>query len=275
MTAAPHDRFDELVAGHALSALEPEDEQLLLAHLPTCAACERALDVHRETLAHLAYAVDAPPPLPDGVWEGIRTRVVASGTPVSFSSAADAPGAPAAVPAPSAPVDLAAERERRRPRRGLALTSAAAAVVLVGGLLGWNVVLQNQRAEMGEASQRLTAAVQAVETAPAQTVPLRAPDGTVAAVAVLQRDRVSLVVEGLGANDPASSIYVLWGQRGSGPAAALASFDVSGDDLSVVRDLALATAGEPAPEVLAITREPGRTAPAVTAQPVLASGTTA
>lgn len=269
MTAAPHDRYDELVAGHALSALEPEDEQLLLAHLPTCAACERALAVHRETLAHLAYAVDAPPPLPDGLWEGIRTRVLASGTPVSFA-ADDAPAAPA-----GAPVDLAAERERRRPRRGLALTSAAAAVVLIGGLLGWNVVLQDQRAEMGEASQRLTAAVQAVETAPAQTVPLRAPDGTVAAVAVLQRDRVSLVVEGLGANDPASSIYVLWGQRGSGPAEALASFDVSGDDLSVVRDLALATAGEPAPEVLAITREPGRTAPAVTAQPVLASGTTA
>ena len=28
MTADPHDRFEELVAGHALSALEPEDEQL-------------------------------------------------------------------------------------------------------------------------------------------------------------------------------------------------------------------------------------------------------
>ena len=266
MIAHAHDRYDELVAGHALSALEPEDEQLLLAHLPTCAACERSLDLHRETLAHLAYAVDAPPPLPDDVWEGIRGQVLASGTPASFEPAA---------PDASAPVDLAEERRRRRSRRGLALVSSAAAVALVGALLGWNLVLQRERDEMGEFSDRLAAAVQAVETAPAQTVPLRAEDGTVAAVAVMQRDRLSLVVDGLAANDPASSIYVLWGKRGTEPPTALASFDVTGDDLSVVRDLVMPDADQPAPDLLVITREPGRTAPAATKQPAVAAGRTA
>jgi len=276
VTADPHDRFDELVAGHALSALEPEDEQLLLAHLPSCAACERSLDVHRETLAHLAYAVDVPPPLPDAVWAGVRAEVLASGRPASF----DAPPAPQQ-PAPSsarahaAPVDLAAERRARRRQRGVAVTAAAAAVVLVGALVGWNVVLQRERDEMAVASERLTEAVQAVESAPAQTVPLRGEDGSVAAVAVLYRDRMSLVVDGLDPNDPASSTYVLWGQSGDAQAAALTSFDVQGDGVSVVRDVALPAEGGPAPELLVITREPGRTPPAVTSQAAVATGRTA
>ena len=37
-----HERFEELAAGHALGALEPEDEQAFLAHVPACARCERA-----------------------------------------------------------------------------------------------------------------------------------------------------------------------------------------------------------------------------------------
>jgi len=48
-----HALYDQLAVGHALSALEPEDEQAFLAHLPGCAACERALAEHTETLAHL------------------------------------------------------------------------------------------------------------------------------------------------------------------------------------------------------------------------------
>ena len=62
----PHERFAELAAGYALSALEPEDEQLFLAHLPGCASCGRDLTEHRGTLAHLAYApeVVGPPASP-------------------------------------------------------------------------------------------------------------------------------------------------------------------------------------------------------------------
>lgn len=259
MTVDPHERYEELVAGHALSALEPEDEQFLLQHLASCASCERAVDLHRETLAHLAYAVDSPPPLPDSVWEGIRGQVLASGTPASFSPAEQA----------AAPVDLAAERKRRSLRRGAAVLSAAAALALFAGLGAWNVSLQRDRAELTAATEGLVAEM---ESGPAQTVPLRSTGGDVTAVAVVHPDRISLVVDGLERNDPSSSIYVLWGKSGNAPASALASFDVPSGDVTVVRDLVLPPGGGEVPELFVLTREPGRTAPAATEQPALATG---
>ena len=169
MTADQHDRFDELVAGHALSALEPEDEQLLLGHLPSCAACERALDVHRETLASLAYAVEPPPPLPGAVWDGIREQVHGA-SPTSFSP----PTADEHLPVP---VDLAQERLRRRGVRRTAIVASAAALALVPGLGAWNLSLQRDRDGSSPPPTRLAAAVRAVETAPATTVPLRTAAG--------------------------------------------------------------------------------------------------
>jgi len=58
-TRDPHELYAELAVGHALSSLEPADEQVFLAHLPGCARCERDLVAHRETAAHLAYAAAA------------------------------------------------------------------------------------------------------------------------------------------------------------------------------------------------------------------------
>ncbi len=76
-------RFEELAAGHALHALEPEDEQLFRTHLSGCARCERALDEHAAALAQLAYAPDAAEP-PPSLLEGIRAGVLASGREASF-----------------------------------------------------------------------------------------------------------------------------------------------------------------------------------------------
>ena len=103
-------------------------------------------------------------------------------------------------------------------------------------------------------------------------MPLADEDWRALAVAVLQEDRLSLVLEGLPANDVTDSTYVVWGQTGAGQPGALAAFDVDVDEgaVAVVRDLAL-PAG-PTPEMLLITREAGRTAPSSTTQPVLASG---
>ncbi|MHB8451095.1 MAG: hypothetical protein ACYDAQ_11690 [Mycobacteriales bacterium] len=59
-----HEAFEELAAGHALHALEPEDEQALLAHLPGCSTCQAALAEMQAVAAQLAGAVpdEAPPP---------------------------------------------------------------------------------------------------------------------------------------------------------------------------------------------------------------------
>jgi len=266
MASSPHARFEELVAGFALSALEPEDEQELVRHLPACAACERDLAEHRETLAHLAYAADLGEP-PASMWDAVRASVTEVSGPSAFSR-------PAAVPPPV--VDLAQARRRRtaspKVRRIAAWTSVAAGVALVG-TLGYGLAsTQQQRDEQGAASARLQAAVRAVETSPASTVPLTGKDGRVTAVAVVQADRLSLIVDGLARNDAATSVYVLWGQSGAEQARALATFDVQHGSLDVVRDLPLSLGGRPAPELYVITKESGRTAPASSLQPALATG---
>lgn len=279
-----HARYEELTAGYALSALEPGDEQDLLQHLPTCPQCRRDLAVHEETLAHLAYAGEAVTP-PASLWEGIKAEVLA-GSPDAFTAGPPAAApelAPlAAVPAargsagPARPVaqpvdELAARRGRRQ--RWAAWTSVAAAVALVGGLAGWGVA---QRRDDGPGSSRqLAAAVRALEQGPGTTVPLAGADGRVRLVAVLQDGRVSVMSDGLTPNDTSDSVYVLWGKSGTAsPPQALAAFDVGSDDVEVVRDLRLPSAA-PSPDLLLLTKEPGRVAPTVPATAAIASGRTA
>ena len=273
MTARPaHTAYEELVAGHALSALEPEDEELLLRHLPGCAACSADLSAHRDTLAQLAHVTDAGPP-PPGLWDAIRAELQASGTPATFSSSARSWSSPSDRASGPPPVDELEQRRARRtglPRRTAGWASVAAAVALVAGLGAWNLDLRHDRDEQGAVSARLIQAVRAMEGSPARTVPLTGSDGQVSAVAVVHADHISLVVDGLAPNDVASSTYVLWGTAAGTPAQALATFDVRDDRLDVVHDLPLPVSGRL--EQLLVTREAGRSAPATTTQVPLATG---
>ncbi|MCU1691580.1 MAG: putative transrane anti-sigma factor [Frankiales bacterium] len=252
-----HELFEELAAGHALDALEPQDEQAFLHHLSSCARCERALDDHRATAAHLAYGA-APAELPAGLFDRIRADVVAESGEEVFT-------APGAALAPV--VELAS---RRRLPGSRVLVAAAAAVALVVGLAGANVALQHDRVEQLASSDRLAQAVRTLESGPGRSVPLRDDAQEVAAVAVLQGDHVSLVVEGLDANE-AGTTYVLWEQGRFGGVRALGTFDVRHEGVEVVRDLPLQH-GEDGVAAFAITRERGDTAPARPLTVPLASG---
>lgn len=280
MSTADHARYEELVVGLALSALEPADEQELLRHLPACAACERDLAVHQATLSHLAYAGEAVTP-PASLWEGIRREVMAqSATAFAELDLADRPGErpvvvaePPAAAAGVAPVtDLQAVRQRRAGRRRLATWTAgvaAAAVVAVLGVVGVTALRDDEPGVSGT----LAAAVRALQTSPARTVPLRGQDGVPVTVAVLRADSVSLVLQGLPGNDTSTSTYVLWGiGGGSSSPVAFATFDSTGDQLQVVSDLPLPAGAQAAPNALAITREAGRVAPAGPRTPILAQG---
>jgi hypothetical protein len=255
MTRDEHARFEELAAGHALNALEPGDEELFLAHLAGCAVCDRALAAHVETAAHLAYAAD-PVALPDALLDRIRADVAASGRAM--------PQAPA--------VSLDAARLRRRPLALSRMTlGAAAAAVLVLSLLSWNVALQHSRSETEQRADRLASAVAVIEQG-SRLVPLADDSGRRVATAVMEGDRkMSLVVNGLPANDSSSSTYVLW-QTGATGARAVGTFDVRGTGVSLFRGMAVDTtfAGWNA---FAVTREPGRTAPSVPGSPPVADGT--
>lgn len=244
MTPRPHERYEELAAGHALAALEPGEEQEFLAHLPACALCERALVEHLDTLAHLAYAVE-PTELPAALLANIR-REMHVAEPVGQDEE-------------RAPIDLSAARRRRlaaAPARWVGVAAAAAMVLSLGV---WNVSLQRSQDASERQAAALTSAVRLLESPSTRRVALAGESGDPVAFAVLHGNaKVSLVVSGLPANDPQSSIYVLW-QTGDAGTRAIGAFDAKGDRIVVVRDLALAE-GLPY-SAFAVTREVGRKAP--------------
>jgi hypothetical protein len=62
-----HERIEELLASHALLALDGEDaaeaERLLAEHVPSCATCRRTVADHQVVAGDLGLAADpAPPP---------------------------------------------------------------------------------------------------------------------------------------------------------------------------------------------------------------------
>lgn len=266
-----HVRFDELAAGHALHALEPEDEQLFRAHLSACARCVRALDEHAGALAQLAYAPDAAEP-PPSLLEGIRAGVLASGRGATFPAFAEKQAEEA--PAQEEVVQLDQVRRRRdasRMRRAGAMTGIAAAAALVVGLGVWNVGLQQDRDEQAKFSARMAAAVSQLRDDNTETVPLRGESGEVVAVALVRGDEMSLVLDGLPVNDKATT-YVIWGESGLGDKRAVGAFDVTKPGLDVRDGLRLQDSVTDVTRYL-VTQEQGDSAPAIPTLPVLATGT--
>lgn len=282
----PHLEFEELAVGYALHSLEPQDEVRFTEHLASCATCEQSLREHADTLAQLAHAAPSVEP-PASILEGIRAGVAADrrddlkvekapDTPVTPSSAVpEVPPLAASAPGPSSePDDLERVRRRRNPvsvRRSHLLVSAAAVAALLLGLGGWNAALQRDRDDQEALTGRLAATVQALERDSTRTVPMTAPNGEVLAVAVVQGDQMSLVVDGLAPNDRDDSTYVLWGQSRFGDVRAVSTFDVPHEGLDVLHGMVLEQ-GVGEVTTLMVTREQGRTAPAMTTQPVLISG---
>ena len=206
-----HASWEELAVGHALHALEPEDEETFLAHLRGCARCERLLDDARAAAADLAYAAPSLEPP-----EQLRRRISAI------------PGAehrPSAVP-----------RVARRPRvsrlpavpRGSWL-AVAAGLVLVVALGVWNLVLHTDNAAKSRELDRRLAVLECVEDSACRQVPLADPETGVARGAVLVRGgTVDVVVDGLPPNDRQSTSYVLWQAGKSGDTMhAVGAFDIT------------------------------------------------
>ena len=240
-----HRLFDELAAGHALSALEPEEEQHFLAHL-----------------AGTAAQVEPPPSVLEGIRAGIRAE---SREPAPGWQPAPAAGACAQVH------DLSARRRRSVPvRRSHLLTSAAAVAALLLGLGGWNASLQRDNADQSSRLSSMASAVRALESPDTRTVRLTSPEGDVKAVAVMQGEQMSLVVDGLEPN-PEDSVYVLWGQSSYGDVRPVWAFDVSEPELAVLDGMRLEPSVGDVTSLM-VTHEKGRTPPAMTTQPVLVRG---
>ncbi len=258
-----HARYEELAAGHALHALEPEDEQEFVAHLAGCARCERALAEHASTLAHLAYAPDAAEP-PAALLDGLRAGVLASGRGASFPS-------PAA--AQEEPVQLDEVRRRRddsRLRRAGTWVGVAAAAALVVSLGVWNTSLRSERDQQAAWSDRLASAVGQLRDPSTDTVPLEGEAGEVVAVALVRGTDMSLVVDGLPVNE-AGTTYVLWGESRYGDRRPVGSFDVTASGLDVLEGMQVQASVSDVTRFM-VTREKGDAAPPMPTLPVLASG---
>lgn len=73
MQPLTHDEAETLAAGYVLSALDPEEERAFIAHLATCAECQREVTALEEVMGPLALAAPDLQP-PPGLWESIRDR---------------------------------------------------------------------------------------------------------------------------------------------------------------------------------------------------------
>jgi anti-sigma-K factor RskA len=241
-----HQEWDEIAAGHALGALEPDDEQRFEAHLRTCAECRQVLADTEAVMAELALAPQqlAPPP-------ELKARLMAS-----IHEASDDEPRMAAV---SSPDTLEIMRARRRStREALAHNwvrfAAAASVVLLAVIAAgvWSL----GGARTGDPQ---FVALQSTQPAAGQVVTVELLDG-----------KAWTISTGLPANDASSSQYVLWALPVSGNPIPLAGFDVSpGHPVARMGKISRSLSSV---KGFAVSKEPGRTLPTTPTQ-VVASGT--
>ncbi|WP_369254463.1 anti-sigma factor domain-containing protein [Geodermatophilus amargosae] len=288
-----HEPYDELAVGWALHALEPEDEALFGAHLPSCPRCTRTVAETSEVMA--ALAGDLPQAQPG---EGLRDRLRAAveqteqlpppaGVELPAGTTADLPsGATAAsgrrrrtdVPAatgfpgyapPQAGPPVPEERTAWRRVLPNALVAAAVAAILALGT--WNVVLGSARDEAQEVAAEQQRVVEALlQPGRATIAPVqRDGDGERVATVVAREAQLEVVTHGLQVNDSSTSVYVVWGMADDAPVA-LGTFDVVSPQTDL-RTVGSASTGLDGYVGYAISIEPGRQAPSEPSD-VVASG---
>jgi hypothetical protein len=277
-----HEDYEGLAAGYALHALEPEDEQRLAAHLLTCNSCARLVADTAELGASFAeFLPPEPPP------SALRARILAAAAaeprvpgsqPLAKPSAALLPDPPTAgIPEPVAVTGDAApgrpehSRVRRLALRSRVAVGALAAVVAVAVAVPVTLAVSDS----GKSSGTNSALEQLLLAPGARTVTLTASGGaanTAVAKAVVANQGIYLVADGLPANNADKSVYVLWAANAQGVPSPVATFDVHGTS-----PVALKTTDVPvkASDIsgVAVSIEPGRTAPAKPTDVVLSGMT--
>jgi anti-sigma-K factor RskA len=237
-TRRDHTPFDELAAGYAVDALDPDDHARFLGHIGTCGRCQQALTGYAEVTGALADMSPAAEPSPQ-----LGERILAA------AAAEDARVAPAELP--PGVVSL-----RKRPRWLTAVAAAAAAVVIGGGVWG------------GLAATNGGSAPSAVGSPRSLQVVLTAAKGHAEAAKVIVRgSSVWLVPSTLPPDDQATQVYVLWQITGAHTPLAIGSFDVRRGVHAQIEVGALA-ASYNSTWAFAVSLEHGRAIPATPSRPV-------
>jgi hypothetical protein len=233
-TTQPHEWYQDLLGAYALDALLPEETAALEAHLATCAECQAEL--RRLRFGANAYALVAEersptPELRDRLWAAISGEPNTAPEPV-----------PAAIPiAPPIPIERARAARRLPPTPLWSRIAAAVAVILIAGLLAWNISL---RSDEGGGNGTVIAQLVAAPDAADQATGGEARYLTDKQVLLISLHDLPALPQG--------EIYQLWFIQGSTVMPSV-TFQPSPDATTTV-----AVATNPADfDTLAITREPG------------------
>lgn len=245
-----HARFDELAAGYALDALEPDDERRFLSHARQCPLCQQALADYADVAAALAETASPAEPSPQ-----LGPRILAAavaGDPRDDHPDTLTAGQGAAQPAPDAQV--VPLRRRPRPRWLKAAAAAAAVAVIAGGT--W----AGLAASSGSSNPQPLAACGHPRACPEVLLTETTAHRTAARV-IVAAGSAWLVPAGLPADDTARQIYVLWQVTAAHAPLPVGSFDIRPGAHQPIRIGPLA-APYHGTKVFAVSLEHGRAIPA-------------
>lgn len=199
-----HDDIAEMLGAYALNAVDSAERAMVEDHLQSCPRCRAEVSDHRWVGAQLANSGgDAP----DGLWDRIAATLEET-----------APAMRLDLPVPPAAIIPLAGRRRRGHRIVVGLVAAAAALVI--GVLGAQVIAQEDRIEdlqtaLGDEAILSAANLALVDPAAAHTR-LRSPDGATTAAAVLLPNGLGyLMAQDMPTLDQGLT-YQLWGQTRGG-----------------------------------------------------------
>ena len=264
------DEIRDLAPLFAMDALDADEMAAVREHVAGCAEAHEELLEFGEaatTLLEMVQPVEPP--------AALKSRLLAAATADLASGAHPAsravpPVAVAAAPTPAVapPVDLAAERARRRSRLGWLVAVAAGIGVIALG--GWNIALRQDLGAAQAYQQGVDQALALAAQPGSVTAILASEDGSSSGLAVIGADGTTrITVRGL-APTSGSQVYTAWAIEGEAAPVAIGDFTVGADGL------ATATVTSPTSNpgaVIALTLEPvpGAT---VAAGPLVVAGTT-
>jgi hypothetical protein len=183
----------------------------VLAHLPDCEECTRAVAEAEIVSATLGASLPQVDPSPE-----LEKRILAETVDKV---------------APVTQLQPDARREGKLRRTLPRMLAAAAALVLVAGsvALGIRVVqLEDQRAQAIARYTEVAEAMQRAAQPGVRVLPIVSTERRGVGMMLTSSRRVEFVATDLPRNDRSAEIYVLWGLSGGAPTA-LAGFDVAPD----------------------------------------------
>ena len=277
------DDVRDLAGAFVLGALEPADEAAVRAHLATCADPHAEIAEAGSVLPVLDASLPELEPSPAlkgrimaaaaADLEARRADTAAAATPIPTPAAPPAAPPPAAstpVSASATPTAFPSAEERATRQRArtspLAWAMRIAAVLVIGGLVGWNLLLQGQL-NAAKTYEQNVATVLDIASQPGALTAVLAPaaSGGPRGIAALgPNGDMAMAVRDL-APTTGSQVYEAWAIGADGVPVPLGGATVGSAGTAFYTGGGLTAAPG---AVLALTREPGPGATAPSSTPV-------